>query len=63
MKLEKDTVKNGFDCKDLDTPYLTNLRDIHKYISKAEEKSGYISRIRLMEIYNYLNFEAMLKED
>jgi hypothetical protein len=63
MILEKDTVKNGFDCKDFDTPYLTNLNDIHKYVNKAEEKSGYISRMRLMEIYNYLNFEAMIKED
>lgn len=63
IKLEKDTIKDGFDCKDFEVPYLVNLGSIGKYLSEAERKSGHISRIRLMEIYNYLNFEAMIKGD
>lgn len=41
---------------DVNLKYVVNIRSIRPYLSDKERKSTYISKWRLVEIYNYINF-------
>lgn len=58
VELKENTNKDGFDCKCFDTSYLTDISDITQHLTSNEIKEGYISKIRVLEIYNNLNFRG-----
>ncbi len=58
IELKKNTSKDGTDCKDFNTPYLTDVSDITQHLTTKEIKEGYISKFRVLEIYNNLNFRG-----
>ena len=56
MKLNNDNYSEKNYCAHFDTGYITNDLDLSGYFTKEELAAGFVSNLRLLEIYNEMNF-------
>jgi hypothetical protein len=60
--LDKDNTDDGFHFACFDKEYITNEKDITEYLNEEEIKSGFVSKHRLLKIYNLMNFEKEISQ-
>jgi hypothetical protein len=56
MKLNSDNYSEKSYCEHFNIGYITNEIDLNGYFNKEELSTGFVSNLRLLEIYNEMNF-------
>lgn len=66
VELEEDISKDKFSYESFGPSYIVNAESITNYLTQGEIKEGYITKYRLLQIYNDINFQnkkALIKKD